>query len=93
MFKLHDMMDKHAIEDIAERLAGLLPPQVGPVRDELRANFRSVLQSQLARLDLVPREEFDATRDMLAETRAKLERLEQQVAALEAREQSEDNDS
>jgi len=87
------MIDKHTIEDIAERLAGMLPPQVGPVRDELRANFRAVLQSQLARLDLVPREEFDATRDMLAETRAQLERLEQQVAALEARQQSADDDS
>lgn len=81
-------MDIRAIEDIAERLASLLPSQVGPVRDELRDNFRAVLQSQLTRLDLVPREEFEAAQDMLQHTRDKLEALEQQVAALEAGEQS-----
>lgn len=83
-------MDIRDIEDIAERLAGLLPPQVGPIRDELRANFRTVLQSQLARLDLVPREEFDAARDMLTHTREKLDELERQVAALEARDSAAD---
>ena len=86
----HELMDIRAIEEIAERLAGLLPPQVGPVRDELRANFRAVLQSQLARLDLVPREEFEATRDMLTHTRAKLDELERQVAELEAHDNSVD---
>lgn len=77
-------MDTRAIEDIAERLAGLLPPQAGPVGEELHANFRALLHSQLARLDLVPRAEFDAARDMLSHTRERLEALERQVAALEA---------
>ena len=52
--------------------------------DELHANFRTILQGQLARLDLVPREEFEAAREMLAHTRRKLDALETQVAALEA---------
>ena len=73
-----------SIEDIAARLSQALPPQVGPLRDELHANFRAILQSQLAKLDLVPREEFDAAREMLAHTRSKLDTLERQVAALEA---------
>lgn len=73
-----------SIEDIAARLSQALPPQVGPLREEIHANFRAILQSQLARLDLVPREEFDAARDMLAHTRRKLDALERQVAALEA---------
>ncbi|ROO24215.1 hypothetical protein SAOR_15510 [Salinisphaera orenii MK-B5] len=73
-----------SIEDIAQRLAQALPPQFGPVRDEVRANFRAVLQSQLSRLDLVPREEFEATREMLAHTRRKLDALEREVEALEA---------
>lgn len=80
-------MDRRTIEDIAERLAGMLPPQAGPVRDELRDNFRAVLKSQLSRLELVPREEFDAARDMLAHTREKVDELERQVAALEAGDQ------
>lgn len=73
-----------SIEDIAARLTQALPPQVAPLRAELQANFRAILQSQLARLDLVPREEFDAAREMLAHTRRKLDALEQQIAALEA---------
>lgn len=73
-----------SIEDIATRLSQALPPQMGPIRDELHANFRAILQSQLSRLDLVPREEFEAARETLAHTRRKLEELERQVAALEA---------
>src|SRR5699024_3108824 len=81
----HEPMNTRSLEDIAERLAALLPPQLGAVHDELRDNFHAVLQSQLARLDLVPREEFEATREMLVHTRQKLEALEQQVAELEGR--------
>lgn len=76
-------MDTRTLEDMAQRLADLLPPQLGAVRNELRGNFHAVLQSQLARLDLVPREEFEATREVLAHTRAQLEALQQQVAELE----------
>ena len=72
-----------SIEDIAQRLAQALPPQFGPVRDEVRANFRAVLQSQLSRLDMVPREEFEATRDMLVHARARLGELEARLDALE----------
>ncbi|HLQ85545.1 MAG TPA: accessory factor UbiK family protein [Salinisphaeraceae bacterium] len=76
-------MDIRALEDIAERLAGMLPPQMEPLREELQANFRALLQSRLARLDLVPRAEFEAAREALAQTRAQLDELERQVAALE----------
>lgn len=81
-------MDRRSLEDIAARLAAVVPPQLGAVREELHENFRAVLQSQLSRLDLVPREEFEATRETLAQTRQKLEELEQQVAELEARDET-----
>ena len=74
-----------SIEDMAARLANALPPQVAPLREELKANFRAVLQSQLAELDLVPREEFEATREMLAHARTRLEELEARVEQLESR--------
>jgi len=41
------------------------------------------LQDKLAKLNVVTREEFDAQQAVLARTRARLEALEQQVAALE----------
>jgi BMFP domain-containing protein YqiC len=73
-----------SIEDIAARLANALPPQIAPLREEIKSNFKAVLQSQLAELDLVPREEFEATREMLAHARTRLAELEQRVARLEA---------
>ena len=72
-----------SLEDMAARLANALPPQVGPMREELKANVKAALQSQLAELDLVPREEFEATRDMLVHARARLGELEARLEALE----------
>jgi BMFP domain-containing protein YqiC len=43
-----------------------------------------VLQSGLARLDLVTREEFEVQRAVLLRTREKLEELQRNVAELEA---------
>jgi len=42
-----------------------------------------VLQSQLASLDLVTREEFDVQANVLKRTREKLAALEQRLAGLE----------
>lgn len=73
-----------SVEDMAARLANALPPQVAPLREELKANFRAVLAGQLAELDLVPREEFEATREMLVHARTRLAELEKRVAQLES---------
>ena len=72
------------IEDLAGRLAGLLPPGLKTLRAELQDNFRAVLASQLERLDLVSRERFDVQAELLARTRARLKQLEARVQALEA---------
>lgn len=77
------MIETRGLEEMAERLVKVLPPGLGSVRRELHDNFRAVLQSQLPRLELVNREEFDAARDMLCEARQQIEALEQQVRQLE----------
>lgn len=77
------MIDTHQLEELATRLSAVMPPGLGAIRRELEDNFRAVLQSQLPRLDLVGREEFEAARQMLATTRARIEALERQVEALE----------
>ena len=77
------MVNVHTIEDLAERLAALVPPGLREAREDLTANFRSALQSGLRELDLVTREEFDVQRCVLLRTREKIEELEQQVANLE----------
>jgi hypothetical protein len=83
------MIDLTHIDELARRLSTLVPPgvrgQSGEVlREELQQNFKTVLQSGLARLDLVTREEFEVQRAVLQRTREKLEALQKTVADLEA---------
>ena len=78
------MIDLAQLDDLARRLSGLVPPGLREGRDELQQNFKAVLQSGLARLDLVTREEFDVQRAVLLRTREKLEALEREVQALES---------
>ena len=78
------MIDLNPIDDLARRLSNLVPPGLREGRDELQQNFRAVLQSGLAKLELVTREEFEVQRAVLLRTREKLEALERTVAALEA---------
>ena len=78
------MIDLAQLDDLARRLSGLVPPGLREGREELQQNFKAVLQSGLARLDLVTREEFDVQRAVLLRTREKLEALEREVQALES---------
>lgn len=78
------MLDRDFIDNIAKRLTDAVPPGLQAVKQDLERNFRSVLQSTFAKLDLVTREEFDVQTGVLAKTRAKLEALEKQIADLEA---------
>ena len=47
--------------------------------------MRAILQSQLGKLDLVNREEFDVQTQVLLRTREKLSQMEKRLAELEAR--------
>jgi ubiquinone biosynthesis accessory factor UbiK len=76
--------DPRLIDDLARRLASAVPENVAAVGRDLEQNFKGVLQAQLARLDLVTREEFDVQSAVLRRTREKLAALEQRLAALES---------
>ena len=78
------MIDLNPIDDLARRLSAMVPPGLRESRDELQQNFKTVLQSGLAKLDLVTREEFEVQRAVLLRTREKLEELQRAVAGLEA---------
>jgi BMFP domain-containing protein YqiC len=77
--------DPRLIDDLARRLAGSVPESVVALRRDLEQNFKGVLQGQLARLELVTREEFDVQAAVLKRTRAKLAALEKRLAELEAK--------
>jgi ubiquinone biosynthesis accessory factor UbiK len=55
-----------------------------PAKD-IEKNIKAMLAAGLARLDLVPRAEFDVQAQVLLKTREKLEALEKRVAELESR--------
>lgn len=78
------MINLRSIDELAQRLAALVPPQMGAAGEDLGSAFKGALQSGLARMNLVTREEFDVQRLVLLRTREKVETLEQQIAALEA---------
>jgi BMFP domain-containing protein YqiC len=75
--------DPRLIDDLARRLASAVPENLVALRRDLETNFKGVLQSQLTRLDLVTREEFDVQSAVLKRTREKLTALEQRLAELE----------
>jgi ubiquinone biosynthesis accessory factor UbiK len=77
------MFDSKSIDDIANRLANAIPPSFNHLKEDMEKNFHAILQSALARLDLVTREEFEVQKAVLAKTRQKLEVLEQRVAEIE----------
>ncbi|MBC3862415.1 accessory factor UbiK family protein [Undibacterium jejuense] len=54
-----------------------------PAKD-IEKNVKAMMTQGFSKLDLVTREEFDIQAQVLAKTRAKLEALEERVAALEA---------
>ena len=78
------IIDFEKLDDLARRLSSLVPPSLRDGREELQENFKSVLQTGLAKLDLVTREEFEVQRAVLLRTRERLDELQRVVADLES---------
>lgn len=77
------MINSRLLDELSRNVQQALPEGVDQLRDDLRRNLRAALETALARMDLVTREEFDVQRAVLARSREKLEALEAQVARLE----------
>ncbi len=77
------MIDAKFLDEMAGRLAGGMPAGLQALMQDMERNLRAGLEAAMAKMDLVTREEFDVQCAVLARTREKLHRLEQQVADLE----------
>ncbi len=77
-------MSKESLENLAKSLVDNIPDGLRSVRGDLEKNFKSILQSGLAKMDLVTREEFAVQEAVLARTREKLEALEERLAEFES---------
>jgi hypothetical protein len=78
-------MDPSGLDELARRLAEAVPPSLRNLGRDLESNFKAVLQAQLAKLDLVSRNEFDVQAALLARTQAALAELETRLKELEAK--------
>jgi BMFP domain-containing protein YqiC len=78
-------MNANSLDELARRLAESVPESVKAFGRDLEGNFKAVLQAQLAKLDLVTRQDFDVQSAILQRTQAKLTELEARVKDLEAK--------
>jgi len=78
-------MDAKGLDDLARRLAEAVPPSLRNLGRDLESNFKAVLQAQLAKLDLVSRNEFDVQAALLARTQATLTAMEARLKDIETK--------
>jgi len=79
------MINPKKIEEVAKQLSENLPSGLKQFAGEFEDKSKQILQNQLMKLDVVSREEFDVQQHVLLKTREKLEMLQKQVDALEAK--------
>ena len=72
-------MDNKTIENIAKQISESMPAGVKEMAGNVEQRVKQTLQTQLAKLDLVTREEMDVQQQMLLRLRERVE-LEQQLA-------------
>ncbi|AZQ12258.1 MULTISPECIES: ubiquinone biosynthesis accessory factor UbiK [Shewanella] len=77
------MLNPKKIEELAKQLSDNLPSGLKQFAGEMEDRSKQVLQSQLMKLDLVSREEFEVQQHVLLRTREKLEALQAKVDELE----------
>jgi BMFP domain-containing protein YqiC len=75
------MFNSKTLDDLAMKIGKAF--ENSPAKD-VEKNVKAMLQSGLAKLDIVTRQEFDVQKEVLARTRDKVEALEARVAELEA---------
>jgi BMFP domain-containing protein YqiC len=80
------MLNPKKLEEIAKQITESLPPGVKTMAEGMESKVKQVVQSKLAQMDFVSREEFDVQTRVLQRTREKLEALEARMAALEGSE-------
>lgn len=79
------MIDPKKIEEVARQIQDALPKGVREFGEDIEKKIRMTLQSQLSKLDVISREEFDVQTQVLLRSREKLAQLEKKVAELEAK--------
>ncbi|SPP32190.1 hypothetical protein ARAF_2085 [Arsenophonus endosymbiont of Aleurodicus floccissimus] len=77
------MLDAKKIEQVVRQIKDTLPQGVRDLGENLDKKLWAILQSQLGKLDLVSREEFDIQTQVLLRTREKMVQMEKRIEQLE----------
>ncbi len=83
------MLNPKNLEAIAQQLHNALPQSLKNVGNDLEEKFKQILQAQLAKLDVVTREEFEVQSQVLLRTREKLNELEKRLDELSSKSSTE----
>lgn len=78
------MVNSQTLNELLRGILDALPPDTRTLQNDVEKNLRASLNATFAKLNLVTREEFDVQAEVLARTRAKLQKLEERVVELEA---------
>lgn len=76
------MLNPKKIEQVIQQIQEALPQSVKDLGQDAEAKLKQTLQAQLAKLDVVTREEFDVQTQVLMRTREKLTELEKRIDTL-----------
>jgi ubiquinone biosynthesis accessory factor UbiK len=77
--------DPKGLDDLSRKLADSIPEPMRAFARDFESNFKAVLQSQLGKLDLVNRQEFDVQAALLERTQARLAALEARLKELDGK--------
>ncbi|AMW17061.1 ubiquinone biosynthesis accessory factor UbiK [Glaesserella parasuis] len=83
------MLNPKNLESLAQQLHNALPQGLKNVGNDLEEKFKQILQAQLAKLDVVTREEFEVQSQVLLRTREKLNELEKRLDELSSTQSTE----
>ena len=82
------MLNPKKLEQIMQQFQDSLPQGIKDLGQDAEAKIKQTLQAQLAKLDIVTREEFDVQTRVLIRTREKLVELEKRVDELLAKDKN-----
>ncbi|RXJ72992.1 cytoplasmic protein [Veronia nyctiphanis] len=87
------MFDPKKLDKVVRQIQDSMPKPVKELGADVEKKVREVIQSQLEKLDVVSREEFDVQTQVLLRTRQKLTEMEQKMEALEKKFSAAEEDS
>ena len=80
---LLNMTGAREFEDFIQQFLRLLPRDLSRSREDFEKVVRASMNAAFSRMNLVTREEFDVQSQLLANTRAALDELQEQITGME----------